>query len=77
MARPRLKDSRLVIASHNPGKVQEIDNLLGPYGIETLSAAALKLAEPIENGASFEENARIKAVAAGGGAGLGPSGAGR
>jgi XTP/dITP diphosphohydrolase len=52
---------RLVIASHNPGKVAEIAALLSPYAIETVAAAALGIPEPEETGASFEENAALKA----------------
>ncbi len=52
---------RLVIASHNPGKVDEIAALLAPFGVETIGAGALGLPEPEETGASFEENAALKA----------------
>ena len=55
---------RLVIATHNPGKVREMRELLAPYGVEAVSAAELGLAEPEETGTTFAENARIKAVAA-------------
>ncbi|MDO8837524.1 MAG: RdgB/HAM1 family non-canonical purine NTP pyrophosphatase [Parvibaculum sp.] len=55
---------RLVVASHNPGKVREIGDLLAPFGIETVSAAELGLAEPEETGATFRENAELKALAA-------------
>ena len=55
---------RLVIASHNPGKVEEIAALLMPFGVETVSAAALGLPEPEETGDSFEANAALKARAA-------------
>jgi XTP/dITP diphosphohydrolase len=55
---------RLVIASHNPGKVEEIAALLAPFGIGTVSAAALGLLEPEETGESFEANAGLKARAA-------------
>lgn len=55
---------RLVIATHNPGKLRELRGLLAPYGIEANSAGELGLAEPEETGASFAENARIKAQAA-------------
>ena len=55
---------RLVVASHNPGKVAEIEALLAPYGIESSGAAELGLSEPEETGASFAENATLKAVAA-------------
>ncbi|MEC9367259.1 MAG: RdgB/HAM1 family non-canonical purine NTP pyrophosphatase [Pseudomonadota bacterium] len=56
--------SRLVVASHNPGKVREIGDLLRPSGVEAVSAAALGLAEPEETGASFAANAELKARAA-------------
>lgn len=54
----------VVIATHNPGKLAEMRELLSPYGIEAQSAAELNLAEPEESGKSFAANARIKAVAA-------------
>ena len=54
----------LVIASHNEGKVREIGDLLRPYGIETVSAAALDLPEPDETGTTFAANAELKARAA-------------
>jgi XTP/dITP diphosphohydrolase len=56
--------AKLVIASHNPGKLREIDDLLRPFGIETVGAAALGLAEPEETGTTFVENAALKAHAA-------------
>jgi len=55
---------RLVIASHNAGKLAEIAALLAPYGIDTVGAGMLGLPEPEETGASFEENAVLKARAA-------------
>jgi XTP/dITP diphosphohydrolase len=55
---------RLVIATHNPGKLAEMRELLAPYGIEAVSAGELGLAEPEETGTTFQANARIKAVAA-------------
>jgi XTP/dITP diphosphohydrolase len=55
---------KLVIATHNPGKLVEMRELLAPYGIEAVSAGELGLAEPEETGDSFAANARIKAVAA-------------
>jgi len=61
---------RLVIATHNPGKLKEMRELLMPYGIEAVSAGELGLVEPAENGRSFKENARIKASAAATAAGL-------
>ncbi len=60
----RLEGGRLVVASHNAGKVREIGDLLGPIGIEAVSAADLGLAEPEETEATFEGNARLKARAA-------------
>jgi len=60
----RLQPGKLVIASHNPGKVREITALLGPFGIEPVSAAALGLPEPEETGTSFVANAELKALAA-------------
>ena len=61
---------RLVIATHNPGKLAEMRELLGPYGIDAVSADELGLAEPEETGASFRENARIKAQSAASASGL-------
>ena len=55
---------RIVIATHNPGKLREMRELLSPYGIDAASAAELGLTEPEETGASFRDNARIKATAA-------------
>src|SRR5687768_13913219 len=60
----KLEPGRLVIASHNEGKVREIRDLLGPYGIEPVSAAELDLPEPDEIGATFIDNADLKARAA-------------
>ena len=54
----------VVIATHNPGKLREMRELLAPYGIATQSAGELGLPEPKETGTTFAENARIKAVAA-------------
>ena len=61
---------RLVIATHNPGKLREMRELLMPYGIEAVSAGDLGLAEPEETGTSFAENAEIKARAAAAASGL-------
>jgi XTP/dITP diphosphohydrolase len=55
---------RLVIATHNPGKLAEMRELMAPHGIEAISAGDLGLAEPDETGESFAANARIKASAA-------------
>ena len=63
MARP-IAAARLIVASHNAGKVREIAALLEPLGIEALGAGALGLAEPEETGESFEANAALKARAA-------------
>src|ERR1700690_3430968 len=54
----------LVIATHNPGKLAEMRELLAPHGVEAVSATELGLGEPDETGDSFVANARIKAVAA-------------
>ncbi len=54
----------LVIATHNPGKLKEMRDLLAPYGITAQSAGELGLPEPKETGRTFAENARIKAMAA-------------
>jgi non-canonical purine NTP pyrophosphatase (RdgB/HAM1 family) len=64
MSRRLDRGSRLVVASHNPGKVAEIEDLLGPYRIATLGAAMLGLPEPEETGDTFEANALLKARAA-------------
>ena len=55
---------QLVIATHNPGKLAEMRELLAPYGIAAISAGELGLGEPKETGTTFLANARIKAVAA-------------
>ena len=55
---------RLVIATHNPGKLAEMRDLLRPYGVDAVSAGDLRLAEPDETGSSFAANGRIKAIAA-------------
>lgn len=60
----RLENGRLVIASHNPGKVREIADLLAPYGVEALCAGALGLPEPDETGVTFRDNAELKASSA-------------
>lgn len=54
----------VVIATHNPGKLAEMRELLAPYGVEAQSAGELGLAEPKETGITFAANARIKAMAA-------------
>jgi XTP/dITP diphosphohydrolase len=68
--RHRRIDGRLVIATHNPGKLAEMRDLLAPYGIGAVAAGDLGLAEPEETGTSFHANARIKATAAANASGL-------
>ncbi len=60
----KLAPGKLVIASHNAGKVREIRALLGPFGIEPVSAAELDLPEPEETGTTFVANAELKAMQA-------------
>src|SRR3546814_9910127 len=60
----KLQPGKLVIASHNAGKVREIRKLLGPFGIKPVSAAELGLPEPEETGTSFIANAELKALQA-------------
>jgi XTP/dITP diphosphohydrolase len=61
---------RLVIASHNPGKVEEIAALLAPFSIQAVAASSLGIPEPAETGDSFEANAALKATAAAEASGL-------
>jgi len=56
--------ARLVVASHNSGKVREIFDLVAPYGLRIVSAAELGLPEPEETGSTFAANAHLKAAAA-------------
>lgn len=58
----KFNEKKLVVASHNEGKVKEISALLAPYGVDIVSSAELNLPEPVEDGASFQENAEIKAI---------------
>jgi len=60
----RFTENKLVIASHNPGKVREIAELLRPLGITVVSGSELGLDEPVEDGVTFVANAEIKARAA-------------
>ena len=62
--------SRIVVASHNEGKLAEFADLLGPFGLEARSAKEFGLPEPEETGTTFEENAYIKAFAAASATGL-------
>lgn len=59
----RFKDRRLLISTHNSEKLAEISSLLESFDVSVVSAASLNLDEPVEDGASFVENARIKAHA--------------
>src|SRR5208282_2124085 len=65
-----LRGRRLVVASHNPGKIAELSSLLKPYGVDAVGAASLGLIEPNETGSSFEENAGLKAKVAARASGL-------
>jgi len=56
------KGDRLVVATHNPGKVEEIAALLAPYGMQAVAAGALGISEPAETGTTFAQNACQKAV---------------
>lgn len=68
---PRLRPGdRLVIATHNAGKLREFRELFAPFGIELVSAGELGLPEPEETGTTFTENARLKAHAAAKGSSL-------
>jgi XTP/dITP diphosphohydrolase len=64
------RGSKLVIASHNEGKVRELGELFAPFGIECVSAGSLDLSEPEETAATFEANALIKSRAAAAASGM-------
>ena len=64
MCAHRKLTGRVIIATHNPGKLAEMRHLLAPHGIDAVPAAELNLPEPEETGTNFAENARIKAQAA-------------
>jgi len=66
----KFNEQKIVIASHNQGKVREINDLLAPYGVTAISAGELGLPEPVEDGLTFEANAEIKALAAAKASGL-------
>lgn len=68
--RRRLAPGRLVLATHNPGKVVELQELVTPHGLEVVSAGQLGLPEPEETGDSFTANAELKALAAATASGL-------
>lgn len=60
----KLTEKKIVLATHNIGKVKEMQTMLDPFGVTVLSADDLKLSEPEENGKTFIENAKIKALCA-------------
>jgi len=62
MTRSLQRGDRLVVASHNPGKVWEINQLIAPYGFAAVAAKDLGLSEPAETETTFEGNARLKAL---------------
>ena len=66
----KLGSGKLVIATHNAGKLKEIAALLAPFGVDCISAGSLGLPEPAETGRTFVENALIKARAAAEASGL-------
>ncbi|MGQ3210295.1 MAG: RdgB/HAM1 family non-canonical purine NTP pyrophosphatase [Shinella sp.] len=66
----KLDTKTIVVASHNAGKIREIEDLIGPFGFSAKSAAELKFEEPDETGTTFEENAAIKALASARASGL-------
>jgi XTP/dITP diphosphohydrolase len=70
MSRRLVRGMRLVVASHNPGKVREILELVAPHGLSVVSAGDLGLPEPEETGATFAANAILKAEAAAKASGL-------
>jgi XTP/dITP diphosphohydrolase len=65
-----VRGTKLVVASHNAGKVREINALIAPFGLEAVSAGALGLSEPDETGTMFASNARLKSRAAAQASGL-------
>ncbi|WFU02214.1 RdgB/HAM1 family non-canonical purine NTP pyrophosphatase [Rhizobium sp. CB3171] len=66
----KLDTKTIVVASHNAGKIREIQDLIGPFGFTAKSAADLNFIEPDETGTTFEENATIKALASAQASGL-------
>ncbi|PKA44231.1 RdgB/HAM1 family non-canonical purine NTP pyrophosphatase [Rhizobium sullae] len=66
----KLETKTIVVASHNAGKIREIQDLIGPLGFTAKSAADLNFIEPDETGTTFEENAAIKALASAKAAGM-------
>lgn len=70
MSAHRILSGKVVIATHNSGKLAEMRELLAPFGVEAVSAGELELPEPDETGTMFAENAAIKALAAAKASGL-------
>ncbi|MBU6499924.1 MAG: RdgB/HAM1 family non-canonical purine NTP pyrophosphatase [Rhodospirillales bacterium] len=70
MTRRLAPGARLVLATHNPGKLREIAALLAPHGVDVVSAGDLGLPEPDETAPDFAGNARLKALAAAAASGL-------
>jgi XTP/dITP diphosphohydrolase len=70
MTHRKLSGGRLVVATHNKGKLAEIVDLVGPFGLDAVSAGSLGLPEPDETGTTFEANAELKALAAAKASGL-------
>lgn len=68
--KPRVAPGRIVVATHNPGKLAEIAELLVPHGLQPISASALGLTEPDETAPDFAGNAKLKACAAAHASGL-------
>ena len=68
--RRKFLGGKLVVASHNPGKLREIGDLLAAFDVEPISAGSLDLPEPVEDGDSFIANAEIKALASAHGANM-------
>ncbi len=62
MSRKLARGTKLIVASHNPGKLREIADLIRPFGLEAVSAGALGVSEPEETETSFAGNARLKAL---------------
>ena len=62
VARKLVRGGRLVVASHNPGKLREIADLVGPYGLDAVSAGAMNVSEPEETETTFAGNAQLKAL---------------
>ncbi|GGF03209.1 RdgB/HAM1 family non-canonical purine NTP pyrophosphatase [Stappia taiwanensis] len=70
MSQYKLEPGRVVVASHNAGKIREFRELMAPYGFDVVSAGELDLPEPEETGLTFEANAELKAKAAATASGL-------